>query len=130
MIGYWVETWYWNTIFLGPLTLLVWSWWRWHSVSQPATVARYRKLTTLLSLVMLSLGTVIYLFVPMIFPCNIDGCSGPEEVYTTGMALGLLCALVSTIISALTIRGMRFLIAICALLQLGIWLLIAAIWGS
>ena len=87
-------------------------------------------LLTVSSLVILSISTLIFLFVPVIFPCNIDGCAGPEEVYAAGMGAGLLCALISAIVAVFTIRGVRLLVAVTAVLQLGIWFLIGIIWGS
>ena len=129
MIGFWVEPLYLNLLFLAPIMLLAGVWWQWHRLRQSQDSGR-RRITTLISLTLQSLGTFIYILAPAIYPCNSDGCSGPEEFYASGIFLGLILALASVLLAGFTTKGLRLSIASCALLQLGIWFLIAVIWGG
>jgi hypothetical protein len=130
MIGYWIESGYLNTIVLGPCAALVASWWRWVRPRQLKEASRTRRIVTVFCLTVLTFSVLVYLFLPVVEPCDASGCAGPEHFYMLGIGVGFWLGLAGTILSSFATRGIRALLALAGLSLVVVWFVVAMVWND
>ena len=130
MMGYWIDDGYVNTIVLGPCAALVVSWWRWLRLPQLEGVSRARRIVTVFGLTILTFSVLVYLFLPVVQPCDASGCTGPEDLYRLGIGLGFWLGVFGAILSYFATRGVRAILALAGLLLVLVWFVVALVWSD
>src|SRR2546428_163897 len=119
-----------NTIVLGPCAVLVASWWRWLKLRQPEGASHTRRIVTVFGLTVLTFSVLVYLFLPVVQPCDASGCTGPEDLYRLGIGVGFWLGLFGAILPYFATRGGSARPALAGLLLVLVWFVAALVWSD
>jgi len=87
-------------------------------------------MVTTAALVVSSLSVALFLFVPVVQPCEASGCVAQEDLYIVCIAIGFWLSLAGTILSSFAVKGVRWLLILASLLLLGVWFVVASAWSG